>query len=55
MEPSVLVLLFPVFYILLIVDLLALGAIVAFLIVDRRAALEHEWEAVAAEDLPRAA
>lgn len=50
MEPSVIVLLFPVFYVLLAVDVLAFCAIVAFLVLDRRAAREHEWRTVAEED-----
>ena len=55
MEPSVLVLLFPVFYVLLAVDIVAACAIAAFLIMDRRAARETEWRIEPAEDLRRAA
>ena len=43
MEPSVFVLLFPVFYALLAVDLMALCGSVVFLIADRRAARAHDW------------
>jgi len=55
MEPSVFVLMFPVFYVLLAVDIVALCAAVAFLKIDRRAAREHEWRIVAVEDERRAA
>ena len=55
MEPSVFVLLFPVFYVLLAFDLAALCAAVAFLVADRRAAREHEWRNVAPEEYRRAA
>jgi hypothetical protein len=55
MEPSVFVLLFPVFYVILAVDLVALCAAVAFLKMDRRAAREHEWRVVAVEEEQRAA
>jgi len=54
-EPSVIVLLFPVFYVLLAVDMFAACAIVAFLIADRRAARETEWRIEPAEDLRKAA
>jgi hypothetical protein len=55
MEPSVIVMLFPVFYVILAVDLVALLAGIAFLVVDRRAAREHDWHVIAAEDYRRAA
>ena len=55
MEPSVFVVFFPVFYVLLVVDIVAFCAAVAFLAADRRAAREHEWSVIAAEDYPRAA
>ena len=55
MEPSVFFLLFPVFYIILAVDLFALGAIVAFLIADVRMAREYEWPLVVVEEERRAA
>ena len=55
MEPSIIVLLFPVFYVLLAVDIVAACAVVAFLIVDRRAAGETEWRIEPTEDLRRAA
>ena len=55
MEPSVFVLLFPVFYVLLAVDIVALCAVVGFLVVDRRAARETEWCIEPTEDLRRAA
>ena len=55
MDPSVFVLMFPVFYVLLAVDIVALCAAVAFLKIDRRAAREHEWRIVAVEDERRAA
>jgi len=54
-EPSVFVLMFPVFYILLAVDIVALCAVVAFLVADWRAAREHEWHIVEEEDYRRAA
>jgi hypothetical protein len=56
MEPSVFVLLFPVFYVVLAVDMVAFCAAVAFLVVDRRAARQHEWRVDAvAEEYRRAA
>jgi hypothetical protein len=55
MEPSVFVVLFPVFYAVLAVDLVALGCAIAFLVVDRRAAHEHDWRLDAADDYRRAA
>ena len=57
MEPSILVLFFPVFYVLLAVDLLALCAAVAFLVVDWRArrARAHDWRVDTPEDYRRAA
>jgi hypothetical protein len=55
MEPSVLVLLFPVFYAVLAVDLVALCCGIAFLVADRRAAHEHDWGVVAVEEERRAA
>lgn len=55
MEPSVFVVLFPVFYAVLAVDLVALGCGIAFLVADRRAAHEHDWRVVAVEEDRRAA
>jgi len=54
MEPPVFVLLFPVFYALLAVDLMALCGIVVFLIADRRAARAHDWRVIAVEQERRA-
>jgi hypothetical protein len=47
MEPSVLMLLFPVFYIVLAVDLVAFAAAIAFMVADRRAARANDWRLVA--------